>query len=275
MRDSRVRVFHQENGGQLSARLCGLTHARGEFAVFLDADDLLAPLALSRLYEVINACSADAVIYRLARFTEQPPTPASPVTPPQIIADKRELCLAVLLDYTRNSLCCKAVRRSLLPLSLSEKYFAVRYGEDLLQTLDLLAAAPRTVLLGEELYFYRDNPNSVTNCMDIVRNVEDELAVRTEVLHFLTGAAVFSEQDMQVYRTYAVQIFCDVIGRIGKSPLPAAEKRALYKKIKESEYYRNFLSQKTGKLPLRKRPVWFLFRYGLYAALHLFYKVKK
>ena len=38
-RDSRIRVFHKENGGVCSARNIGLDNARGEFVTFCDSDD--------------------------------------------------------------------------------------------------------------------------------------------------------------------------------------------------------------------------------------------
>lgn len=38
-KDSRVRVFHKENGGVSSARNMGLDNARGEWVTFVDSDD--------------------------------------------------------------------------------------------------------------------------------------------------------------------------------------------------------------------------------------------
>jgi glycosyltransferase involved in cell wall biosynthesis len=45
-RDSRVRVFRQENGGISSARNHALRLARGEFIAILDSDDMWAPTFL-------------------------------------------------------------------------------------------------------------------------------------------------------------------------------------------------------------------------------------
>ena len=42
-KDSRVRVFHKENGGVSSARNLGLDNAQGEYITFCDADDYVAP----------------------------------------------------------------------------------------------------------------------------------------------------------------------------------------------------------------------------------------
>ena len=39
MKDSRVRVFHKENGGASSARNLGLDNAEGEWITFVDSDD--------------------------------------------------------------------------------------------------------------------------------------------------------------------------------------------------------------------------------------------
>ena len=40
-KDSRVRVFHKENGGVSSARNLGLDNARGEWITFVDSDDFV------------------------------------------------------------------------------------------------------------------------------------------------------------------------------------------------------------------------------------------
>lgn len=41
-KDSRVRVFHKENGGVSSARNIGLDNAKGEWVTFIDSDDFLS-----------------------------------------------------------------------------------------------------------------------------------------------------------------------------------------------------------------------------------------
>lgn len=48
--DERLKLIQQENGGPGKARNTGVTHARGEWILFLDADDELLPNALEHLY---------------------------------------------------------------------------------------------------------------------------------------------------------------------------------------------------------------------------------
>lgn len=45
-KDSRVRVFHKENGGVCSARNVGLDYAKGIWVTFADSDDYVTPMWL-------------------------------------------------------------------------------------------------------------------------------------------------------------------------------------------------------------------------------------
>lgn len=54
-KDSRVRVFHKENGGVSSARNWGLDNAQGEWISFIDADDWVEVDYLAGLTEKLDA----------------------------------------------------------------------------------------------------------------------------------------------------------------------------------------------------------------------------
>lgn len=61
-KDSRVRVFHKENGGVSSARQCGMDYARGEYTIHADPDDWVDPTMLEELYRKAKEEDADMVI---------------------------------------------------------------------------------------------------------------------------------------------------------------------------------------------------------------------
>lgn len=74
-RDSRVRIITENNAGPSIARNRGLSRARGEYVIFLDADDFYEPTLIERLYEIaekdgldIAFCGYDIYNSRTARF---------------------------------------------------------------------------------------------------------------------------------------------------------------------------------------------------------------
>ena len=74
-RDSRVRIITENNAGPSIARNRGLNRARGEYVIFLDADDFYELTLLEKLYEAasrdrldIAFCGYDIYNSRAARF---------------------------------------------------------------------------------------------------------------------------------------------------------------------------------------------------------------
>lgn len=57
--DERFYLLHQENAGAGAARNHGFSEAKGEYAIFLDSDDLFSPMLLEKLYDAITAEKAD------------------------------------------------------------------------------------------------------------------------------------------------------------------------------------------------------------------------
>lgn len=66
----RIRAVFQANAGHTIAANTGFAEARGDFVLFLDADDVLAPDCVSRAVDAIQAGDAK-VQYRLATINSQ------------------------------------------------------------------------------------------------------------------------------------------------------------------------------------------------------------
>lgn len=55
LKDSRVQVFHKENGGASSARNLGLDNAQGEWIAFVDSDDYVLPTFLELYFHLCKS----------------------------------------------------------------------------------------------------------------------------------------------------------------------------------------------------------------------------
>lgn len=58
-KDTRIRVFHIENGGQSRARNIGLEHATGDYIGFVDGDDAAKPQMYEVLWKLMQEKDAD------------------------------------------------------------------------------------------------------------------------------------------------------------------------------------------------------------------------
>ena len=61
-KDSRIRLFNQENRGQGFSRNFGIIHSKSDFIFFLDSDDFIEPDTIEQLYNQVIFDKSDIVI---------------------------------------------------------------------------------------------------------------------------------------------------------------------------------------------------------------------
>ena len=165
----QMRVLRQANGGQLSARLSGIQAARGDYCLFLDADDALLPESLGILAEALEAHNCpDLLIYSF--FYVEPSGRRRQAAP--LFEEEREFTPQTKRVFYEkfftgtglNNVWTKAVKRSVFDGTFPDysQFFSLRCGEDRLHSMGIAANANRIVYLPQPLYEYRLQPGSVT-----------------------------------------------------------------------------------------------------------------
>ena len=121
VKDTRVKVFHKENGGVSSARRMGVAHSSGEYVYFVDSDDSILPDALQEMLKCVQS-DVDIVVfdsrldgsYSSIEYAEQ------------------------LLNFQDWAVWSKLYRRTLFDSAIFDLPREIRVGEDFIMNLRLL-----------------------------------------------------------------------------------------------------------------------------------------
>ncbi len=172
----QIRVIHQSNQGLILARRAGIHAAKGEYCMFLDADDTYEPECLSTVRETIERTHADVVIFNNYSYFEEDgsiePNKAAFADQSEFYGKRKRLIYQELISSERlNNICMKAIKTPLL--TADDTQFALfadnPHGEDLLQSLYPLTHAEKIVYRDKQLYRYRRHKSSMTRQLDAQR----------------------------------------------------------------------------------------------------------
>lgn len=160
-KDSRIRVFHKENGGSSSARNLGIREAKGEYLGFVDSDDYIAPTMYE---ELMNAVLQHKVLVAQvsrdeidAQGNRMPDVCVAPKE--AFFCDSDRFMEELLLHRGDCSFCTKLIKRQLL----TDKSFPEgRLNEDFYLLIRILPEIKGIYILPQQLYhvFYRIGSNT-------------------------------------------------------------------------------------------------------------------
>lgn len=178
-----VRVIHQQNRGLILARRAGVAAAQGDYCVFLDADDTIAPDTLETVRETIGRTGADVVIYNFYNryLPDETLDMATPVFADGTVFCGKGKCALyekIISSWRLNNIWSKAMRTSLVKAddTLFERYAGNPHMEDLLQSLYPLTYANCVVYLAKPLYYYRRNSEGISGAV-VAGQIERQFSV--------------------------------------------------------------------------------------------------
>lgn len=177
-------VIHKDNEGQFSARRIGIQNAHGDYYCFLDSDDFIVPNFLETLDKELQESFADMVIFGYTRVdvvgkvVEETPPPL--VKGKYSLQEMDQIRDIVVLSDKLNNLCFKCIKSELFDRDNDySKYYAIRNGEDLVQSLPLFDKATSISVINDCLYLYRSNPKSMANSKVNIQTIDSWLAMYT------------------------------------------------------------------------------------------------
>lgn len=197
--DSRVTVFHKENGGVSSARNLGLDNARGEWITFIDADDWIESSFLTEVYEKALVDGADMVfvdikynwpnynnIYKIYRWRG---------TPQNALKD--------YLTQTRNCPGWGLVRSSLIKENNYKFLENITIYEDFHLMIRCVYKSRTISQVEKPLYNYRMQDNSIVHSIDHNRMIKNQTWAYNSILQYF--------KDNGVYDKYAPSLYARIL----------------------------------------------------------------
>lgn len=166
--DKRIRVFHQQNKGVSAARNTGLDNATGRYILFVDADDMLYPNALSVLKQKLDTSDINIDFIQFSLNNEY-----------NIYeTDDKFSDILNSIDYVQAGTMNVCIGGSLFNndiIKINHLQFneQIKYAEDQLFIFDYLKYSKSNIRINDVLYFYRINSSSA------VRNMNSEEVIKS------------------------------------------------------------------------------------------------
>lgn len=268
-RDKRIVVLHNANSGPSAARNSGIKAATGEYILFVDSDDYIAPQLISTVVKKAIESNADIVMFDAEAVDEngghieyfnafQNKFNSDFLNMPQVL-----LSLPALWN--------KLYRRELF---MNNNVFIpenICIGEDFTVNTQLLSLSQKTDYCNEALYYYVQHGNSLISGTfedktKALRNEDVLVACQTIRNYFSSNGSYGDYREVLDYLT-VYYVFTAVI-RINKAgaSIGLQAKMVNYvleqcESLEKNKYYNHLSSRK-------QRILFFLLRHKLFRTLH-------
>lgn len=178
LKDKRIRVFHEQNGGVSIARNIGIENVKGEWILFVDSDDWIDTEALN--YIATNRKDADFIQFGFRK------TDGTVLEYSNIPNEVLELSSQ---DYCNSKVYHPAICGYVIKLNVIKKYnlkfpAGIKYGEDQVFILKVLMCSSLVVVLNRHFYNYRVRYGSAMNSSLSFSMAKDHLLAIEDLLDF-------------------------------------------------------------------------------------------
>lgn len=220
-KDSRIRVFHKNNGGLSDARNYGIEVAKGDYIAFVDSDDFLEKNMYSMMIEALERTNSD--IATCGRyFFKNGEKKLKHISDKELVLDSHQ----AIDELLRGGLIEEAAWDKIYRKNI---FYKIRFpvgeiNEDMPIMPFLIERASRIVCTGKPYYYYCENPHSITHA-------EYNEAKRVVIKHIENVSNYIKNKYPELNNAV-----CEFEGRYASGMLPYFEKNPKLKKKYKNDY---------------------------------------
>lgn len=201
-KDTRIHVIHQKNAGLSAARNTGVAISKCEWIHFVDSDDLIHPQMLEFLYGAVDENTQISMcdIFKACTCPENFHSYKNKCEFKKHHVNEDSLLLLMRSgNYIYWGACAKLIKKDIL---LKHPFTVGKIHEDSAVVFKWLNEAENVSVTDEQLYFYRVNPDSITQVDFSLKNLDYLWAIE-EQMKFYENTD-FNKMKKIVYRNYTV-----------------------------------------------------------------------
>lgn len=264
-RDTRIRLFTQENAGVSVTRNRGMEYARGAYIQFVDSDDCIAPHMVQTLVQAIEETKADMVVCGILKRFPDHDEQIQPLHSGKFrVRELQQTYPEIFGNYILYSPVNKLYRRE----KIRDRFLpGLSFGEDYTFNLAYLRSADSVVFVQENLYFYLIAPNSLTQrySPDRIRTAQQ---LYRQGLDFCRKVGLRQPAVADLSGNYLETLFYAISDLYQFEEMSGGEKRRILRQIAGTEDVKVALEQ--AHMPrFKQRVQQFMLRRNLIGLYHM------
>ncbi|VYT80160.1 glycosyltransferase [Clostridium tertium] len=224
----KIRIFTQDNIGVSEARNLALSHAKGDYILFVDSDDFLKEDMVEKMACKAKESQSDIVISNYYLYYEENKFHKAISDMPNIITYQSGQVVDMMLRYKfQGQLWNKLFKHSLL----KENDFSFekgRYIQDIFPVFKVINKAKKITYIDDELYFYRQREGSTVNKRN-KKLTEDFYHAMTSIINYIEENEIdVNKKSLKIFKS---NVFSYFIYHYTNEDL-----KNNYRKFKKSQY---------------------------------------
>ena len=189
--DKRIRLFNKNNTGVSDTRNYGISLSKGDYLIFIDADDEIESTLFEKMIKIVNEHHVDIIRYNgfVQNKNGKYDSIVFPVEDGLILSSKEHQNQIInIINKPYNSIRCYSPLLFMKNENIINFRKELVYLEDKMFYLENMLNNKKIIFINDELYYYNYNETSKTkNINKFANNIDDLIIAQNTIKKYLSN----------------------------------------------------------------------------------------